>query len=199
MMRLESIAGGEAAEGRPARSQTMIKEIEEELGFAFTPEQTACLVKVLDRIWQREMERAADVQALQQGLAALTEEVNRLTAAQQATDRRLAEFERRTEERFAALAEFQRRTEERLERLEATVERLAAAQARTEQRVDNDSGARDAFGRPPFDSTLPACGRFRGIALQLGRVAREHQPHRIAALREHPRGDEPVAAIVSLA
>ncbi|MFQ5343672.1 MAG: hypothetical protein ACE5F6_19190 [Anaerolineae bacterium] len=86
------------------------KQMEEKLSRAFPPEQTASLVEVVDDIRQAELERAADTRELRRGLTGLTEEVRKL-------------------------AEAQRRTEERLERLEATVQVLAEAQRRTEEAV----------------------------------------------------------------
>jgi chaperonin cofactor prefoldin len=115
------------------------REMEEEFGQVFAPEQTARLVKAMDAVWQTDRQRAADTHELKQGLAALSGEVRRLAAAQRRTDERLAALaaaQARTEQRLEELASAQARTEQRLERLEAAVERLATAQARTEERLE---------------------------------------------------------------
>ena len=119
------------------------REMEEKLGRAFTPEQTASLVELLEVFWRIEIERAADTRALKQGLTALSEEVGKLAEAQRRTEERLAEFEQRTEERFAALAEAQhalaeaqRRTEERLAEFEQRTEERFAALAEAQQRTE---------------------------------------------------------------
>ena len=101
------------------------REMEEKLGRAFTPEQTASLVELLEVFWRIEIERAADTRALKQGLTALSEEVGKLAEAQRRTEERLAEFEQRTEERFAALAEAQQRTEESLAQLSTSINEMA--------------------------------------------------------------------------
>ncbi len=101
------------------------QKMEEKLEQVFAPEQTDSLVEVLDTIQQVELERAADTRDLKQGLTTLTEEVRKLTSAQQRTDERLAKFETRTDRRFAELAAAQQRTDESVARLSSAVERLA--------------------------------------------------------------------------
>ena len=99
-------------------SQEMALEFER----VFTPPQTASLVRVLTVLRELEVQRAADTQALKQGLTTLTGEVRQLAQAQRHTDRsvgaladaqkqtdqRVAELSRRTDERFAEMAEGQR-------------------------------------------------------------------------------------------
>ena len=50
-----------------------------------------------------------------------------------------------------------------------------------------------------LDRTAPSPRSFGCVALQRRDVAEQHQPHRIAALGEHARRHEPVAAIVARA
>jgi len=100
------------------------EEMREKLSQAFSLEQTASLVEVLDDIRQAELQRAADTRELRRGLTRLTEEV-----------RTLAEAQRRTDAALQALAEAQARTEARLEALTVRVDALAEAQARTEARL----------------------------------------------------------------
>ncbi len=66
-----------------------------------------------------------------------------------------------------------------------------------EQRVDDEAGALDRRRHQYLDRPGPARRRGGGIALQ--RLARPEQrdPHRPAALGQHPRRDKPVAAIVA--
>jgi len=121
------------------------QKMEEKLEQVFAPEQTDSLVEVLDTIQQVELERAADTRDLKQGLTTLTEEVRKLTSAQQRTDERLAKFETRTDRRFAELAAAQQRTDERLAKFETRTDRrfaeLAAAQQRTDESVARLSSA----------------------------------------------------------
>lgn len=97
-------------------------EMQEKLGQVFVPEQADVLVEILDDIRQAELQRAADTRDLKQGLRTLSEEVQKLTAAQRHTDETVAELatsQRHTDER---LAKFEERTEQRFQR---TDERLA--------------------------------------------------------------------------
>jgi ABC-type transporter Mla subunit MlaD len=118
-------------------------EMEEKLAKAFTPEQTASLVEVLDPIRQAELRREADTQDLKRGLTELTGEVRKLAEAQRRTDEHvgeLAEAQRRTDER---LVELTTRTDKRFEELaeaqrhtDQSIGELAEAQRHTDKRVD---------------------------------------------------------------
>ena len=80
-----------------------------------TPELYELIIKIVD-------ERVREIRVTREDFDKLTAAVNKL-----------AEAQRRTEERLEQLAEAQRRTEERLTRLESVVEQLAEAQRRTEE------------------------------------------------------------------
>jgi len=90
---------------------------------------------------QRQFEARAEARftRLETALAKLAEAQRR---TEQRLDRleqvvqELAEAQKRTEQRVQELAEAQRRTEQRLDRLEQVVQELAEAQKRTEQRVE---------------------------------------------------------------
>ncbi|MGQ9555217.1 MAG: hypothetical protein ACUVWR_14040, partial [Anaerolineae bacterium] len=99
------------------------REIEEKFKRVFTSPQAESLTEVLDNLRELEVQRVADTRDLKQGLTNLSAEVAKLAEAQRHTDERLAEFEQRTDQRFAELAEAQARTDE-------SVRRLAEAQAR---------------------------------------------------------------------
>lgn len=150
------------------------QDMQKKLAHAFDPKQTASLVDVLDSFREAELERAADTRELKEGLAALTQEVRKLTIAQQRTDSRLAEHQEMAEEqsgeikrgiyeiqqytdiRFADLAasqqqnnkqltQFQQRIEEQLATLhQETMERLA-------RQVEKEQASRaywdEQFGR----------------------------------------------------
>jgi seryl-tRNA synthetase len=103
---------------------------------SITPELYDFIVKVVD-------DKVKDIRVTREEFDKLIATVDKLAEAQRRTEQRLeqlAEAQRRTEERLERLeavvkqlAEAQRRTEERLERLEAVVEQLAEAQRRTEE------------------------------------------------------------------
>jgi ABC-type transporter Mla subunit MlaD len=90
---------------------------------------------------QRQFEARAEARftRLETALAKLAEAQRR---TEQRLDRleqvvqELAEAQKRTEQRVQELAEAQKRTEQRLDRLEQVVQELAEAQRRTEQRLD---------------------------------------------------------------
>ncbi|MEX2707513.1 MAG: hypothetical protein Q6352_020030 [Candidatus Freyrarchaeum guaymaensis] len=83
-----------------------------------TPELYELIIKIVD-------ERVREIRVTREDFDKLTAAVNKL-----------AEAQRRTEERLEQLAEAQRGTEERLTRLESVVEQLAEAQRRTEERLE---------------------------------------------------------------
>ena len=66
--------------------------------------------------------------------------IDRLEAAQHKTEQRLAEFERATQENFE-------RVWKAIDRLDAAIQRLAEAQARTEQRLDRLEAAQQRLVR----------------------------------------------------
>ncbi len=72
-----------------------------------------------------------------------------------------------------------------------------AIEPRTEQRIDDDAGAFHGVRRRRLDRSLPELRSLGRIALQRSGVPEQQDPHLIAALGQHPRRHEAVAAIVA--
>jgi hypothetical protein len=118
------------------------RQMEERLSKAFDADQTAALVEVLDRIWELEVQRAADSHDLRLALTSLAN-------AQERTEKRIEELavaQGRTEQRIEELAVAQTQTEQRLNqfreesnerwlRIETNLEQLTQAQRDSEVRL----------------------------------------------------------------
>ena len=106
-------------------------DVKRRLGGAFTQEQADILTGVLSE-FHVGLATSVDMQDLK-------DVVKALAVAQARSEERLEGVETRmdrVEATLDRLAAAQARSEERLDRVEATLDRLAAAQARSEERLD---------------------------------------------------------------
>ena len=143
-------------------SQEMTLELER----VFTPPQTASLVRVLTVLREPEVQRAADTQALKQGLTTLTGEVRQLAEAQRHTDRSvgaLTDAQKQTDQRVAELAVAQRQT----------THELAELSRHTDQRFAEMAEAQRQMVREMAESSRQTDQRFAEMAEGQRQMARE--------------------------
>jgi hypothetical protein len=158
------------------------RQMEERLSQVFDAAQTAALVEVLDRIWELEIQRAADAHDLRQALT-------NLANAQERTERRVEELAIAQTQTGERLSEFQDESRERWIRIENNMERLTEAQARTEiavrELVENQNRLQGQFGnlngRLSELTFTDRVGGYLGGRLRRLRVMR---PHEIEAAME---------------
>ena len=70
-------------------------------------------------------------------------------------------------------------------------------EAGAEQGIDDHVRLLERVRLGRLDQPLPALRGLRGIALEPAALTQQKQPRAIAALRQHPRGDKTIAAIVA--
>ena len=134
-------------------SQEMTLELER----VFTPPQTASLVRVLTVLRELEVQRAADTQALKQGLTTLIGEVRQLAQAQRHTDRSvgaLTDAQKQTDQRVAELAVAQKQT----------THELAEMSRQTDQRFVEMAEAQRQMAREMAESSRQTDQRFVEMA-----------------------------------
>ena len=134
-------------------SQEMTLELER----VFTPPQTASLVRVLTVLRELEVQRAADTQALKQGLTTLIGEVRQLAQAQRHTDRSvgaLTDAQKQTDQRVAELAVAQKQT----------THELAEMSRQTDQRFVEMAEAQRQMAREMAESSRQIDQRFVEMA-----------------------------------
>jgi hypothetical protein len=101
-----------------------LREIEERLGQAFTPEQTAALIFAFDPIHRAILEQAKGMAELKQALAILTVQVQKLAEAQARTEQRLDKVEQRLD-----------KVEQRLDKVEQRLDKVEQRLDKVEQRL----------------------------------------------------------------